>query len=104
MGLSNGVNDMYKEKLINYINNSPSINFIINVDGEFMCVEFNKENNEYFFLTTETKKDENNNFEKIGESYIEPLDSLDEDSCKIFVEKYESMILKDYFNNYENKV
>ena len=51
MGLSNGVNDMYKEKLINYINNSPSINFIINVDGEFVMVEFVKKNDSYFFLS-----------------------------------------------------
>ena len=99
MGLSNGVNDMYKEKLINYINNSPSINFIINVDGEFVMVEFVKKNDSYFFLSNECKQNEDGDYIKYGDPYQLSLDVLNEDSCKIFVEKYESMILKDYLNS-----
>jgi hypothetical protein len=90
---------MYKEKLINYINNSPAVEFIINVDGEFVMVEFGKKDDLYFFLSTECKQNENGNYVKYGDPYELSLDVLNEDTCKIFVEKFESMILEQHINN-----
>lgn len=94
---------MYKEKLINYIDNSPFVEFIINVDDEFVMVEFVKKNNSYFFLSNECKKNEKGNFVKYGDPYQLSLDVLTEDTCKIFVEKFESMILEQYIEMNKNE-
>ena len=99
MDILNGVNNMYKEKLINYIDNSPFVKFIINVDSEFVMVEFIKKENSYFFLSTECKQNDEGQYIKSGDPYQLSLDVLNEDTCKIFVEKFESMILEDYIKN-----
>lgn len=93
---------MYKEKLINYIDSSPFVSFIITINETLLTVEFKKDNNLYYFDTSETKQNENGSYITIGEPEREPLDSLDEDTCKIFVEKFESMILEEYIKLNKN--
>lgn len=88
---------MYREKLINHIDNSPAISFIIKSNGDFVCVEFIKENDNYYFLSTDVK-DENNKLIKVGTPHKESLNILNEANCKMFVEKIESMIMKEYIN------
>lgn len=94
---------MYKEKLINYIDNSPFVSFIITVDGEFVMVEFIKKDNSYFFLSNECKQNDKGNYVKYGDPYQLSLDVLNEDTCKIFVEKFESMILEQHIEMNKNE-
>ena len=89
---------MYKEKLKNYIDKSPFVKFIISINEILLEIEFKKDNDSYYFNTTEVKQNENGSYSIIGEPEREQLDSFDEDTCKIFVEKYESMILEQYIN------
>lgn len=89
---------MYKEKLIKHIDNSPSISFVIKSNGDFVCVEFVKEDNKYYFLSTPID-DKDNKLNKNGEPYKESLNSLPEQVCKTFVEKIETMILKELHHN-----
>ena len=94
---------MYKEKLKKYIDNSPFVKFIITVNETLLTVEFKKDNDSYYFDTVETKQNENGSYSIIGEAERESLESLDEDTCKTFVEKFESMILEEYIKMNKNE-
>ena len=101
MGLSNGVNNMYKEKLINYINKSDTVSFIINLPetNQLLEITFSKENNEYFCTAQPCKQREDKTYEHIeGEILKDNLNDFPEEVLKIFVDKWEQMILEQYIN------
>jgi hypothetical protein len=87
---------MYREKLINYIEKSPDINFIINLPGEdnsLAMVNFVKDNDEYFAKVFTVVK-EDNNYEKKDFLFKDNLNDIGEDTLKVFVERWETMIVK----------
>lgn len=87
---------MYREKLINYIEKSPDINFIINLPDEgnsLAMVNFVKDNNEYFAKVFTVVK-EDNNYEKKDFLFKDNLNDIGEDTLKVFVERWETMIVK----------
>jgi len=87
---------MYREKLINYIEKSPDINFIINLPDEgnsLAMVNFVKDNDEYFAKVFTVVK-ENNNYEKKDFLFKDNLNDIGEDTLKVFVERWETMIVK----------
>lgn len=87
---------MYREKLINYIEKSPDINFIINLpdeDNSLAMVNFTKDNDEYFAKVFTVVK-EDNNYEKKDFLFKDNLNDIGEDTLKIFVERWETMIIK----------
>lgn len=101
MGLLNGVNNMYKEKLINYINKSDGISFIINLPEENQLLEitFSKEADGYFCTAKPCKQNEDKKYEYIeGEIMKDNLNDFPEDVLKIFVNKWEQMILEQYID------
>lgn len=87
---------MYREKLINYIEKSPDINFIINLpdeDNSLAMVNFVKDNDEYFAKVFTVVK-EDNNYEKKDFLFKDNLNDIGEDTIKVFVERWETMIVK----------
>ncbi len=87
---------MYREKLINYIEKSPDINFIINLPDEgnsLAMVNFVKDNDEYFAKVFTVVK-EDNNYEKKDFLFKDNLNDIGEDTLKVFVERWETMIVK----------
>lgn len=87
---------MYREKLINYIEKSPGINFIINLpdeDNSLAMVNFVKDNDEYFAKVFTVVK-EDNNYEKKDFLFKDNLNDIGEDTLKVFVERWETMIVK----------
>lgn len=87
---------MYREKLINYIEKSPGINFIINLPDEgnsLAMVNFVKDNDEYFAKVFTVVK-EDNNYEKKDFLFKDNLNDIGEDTLKVFVERWETMIVK----------
>ena len=90
---------MYKEKLKNYIDNTPEVSFIISEEKSLFKVEFKKENDSYYFINTEVEEiSDDKKYNDISEKFKFSLDELNENVCKVFVEKYESMILEQYLN------
>ena len=87
---------MYREKLINYIEKSPDINFIINLpdeDNPLAMVNFVKDNDEYFAKVFAVIK-EDNNYKKKDFLFKDNLNDIGEDTLKVFVERWETMIVK----------
>lgn len=87
---------MYREKLINYIEKSPDINFIINLpdeDNSLAIVNFVKDNDEYFAKVFTVVK-EDNKYEKKDFLFKDNLNDIGEDTLKVFVERWETMIVK----------
>lgn len=87
---------MYREKLINYIEKSPDINFIINLpdeDNSLAMVNFVKDNDEYFAKVFTVVK-EDNKYEKKDFLFKDNLNDIGEDTLKVFVERWETMIVK----------
>ena len=87
---------MYREKLINYIEKSPDINFIINLpdeDNSLAMVNFVKDNDEYFAKVFTVVK-EDNNYKKKDFLFKDNLNDIGEDTLKVFVERWETMIVK----------
>ncbi len=87
---------MYREKLINYIEKSPDINFIINLPDEgnsLAMVNFVKDNDEYFAKVFTVVK-EDNNYQKKDFLFKDNLNDIGEDTLKVFVERWETMIVK----------
>ena len=87
---------MYREKLINYIEKSPDINFIINLpdeDNSLAMVNFVKDNYEYFSKVFSVIK-EDNNYKKKDFLFKDNLNDIGEDTLKVFVERWETMIVK----------
>lgn len=86
---------MYKEKLIEYINRFPDLDFILKIKEDFIKVEFKKEDDKYYFITTDVEKAEDD-YKVIGESYKESLSLLDENICKEFVDEWNKKIVQEY--------
>lgn len=84
---------MYKEKLIEFIDNYPGVIFYIQVDNNLKEIEFFKENEKYFFSTYDC---DSNKVVDEDSQIKESVDVLDEDTCEIFVNRWRNMTLKDY--------
>lgn len=92
---------MYKEKIINYIEKSPGINFIITLQDEgnsLAMVNFVKDDGEYFAKTYRANKREDGKYDRGEFLYKDNINEMGEYSLQIFCEKWDQMVAKTLFN------
>ena len=96
---------MYKEKIINYVNKTDNISFIIKVPEpdveEYLDIKFVKDGDKYYVQSTPCQPTEDGKFTLITGATTEQddLDILPEEVLKIFVDKWEQMIVEQYLDN-----